>query len=138
MSQLLQTRPIDAGFMQCTCDMCLYFMREGGEMTVTDVYVDELLVTATTAVAFDSIYGNGISFDQKPGQVSKFLGFRVKVIDSSVYALYPEEPIDDLLLEHGFASANPTLTPGSDDCYNEFTSGSLSPDLYCTNKPLTP
>ena len=40
-SKLLQTRLEEAGFTQCESDMCLHRKRQGDDVTIVGVYVDE-------------------------------------------------------------------------------------------------
>ena len=48
-SQLLHNKLEEDGFSRCATDMFLYYKRMGNDMKVVGVYVDDLIVTATTA-----------------------------------------------------------------------------------------
>ncbi|CEG47805.1 FOG: Transposon-encoded proteins with TYA, reverse transcriptase, integrase domains in various combinations [Plasmopara halstedii] len=65
---------------------------------------------------------NGFASNQDLGSVSKFLGGKMTARDAHAHALDQEEAIFELSHEHGMASANPTWTPLSDDCYEDVLS----------------
>jgi hypothetical protein len=46
-SQLLHVKLVELGFTRCITDMCLYYKRDGNDMAIVGVYVDDLLVTAS-------------------------------------------------------------------------------------------
>ena len=48
-SQLLHNKSEEDEFSRCATDMFLYYKRMGDDMKVVGVYVDDLIVTATTA-----------------------------------------------------------------------------------------
>lgn len=79
-SQLLQTKLRDEEFKKCIGDMCLYYTCDGHEMIIVDVYDDA----------------------QECGTVSKFLGIRLKALDTRAYVLDQEEAIDELLVSTGW------------------------------------
>ena len=45
--KLLDTRPVEYGFVRSVSDACLYFNHDKGKLTIAWVYVDDLLVTAS-------------------------------------------------------------------------------------------
>ena len=55
-SQLLHARLSDAGYVRCLSDMCLYHKREGGELVVVGVYVNDLLATGMSVAAVESFF----------------------------------------------------------------------------------
>nr|CCA26030.1 PREDICTED: hypothetical protein [Albugo laibachii Nc14] len=73
-SKLLHSRLCEAGFMQCTTDMCLYFKKDADEITFVGVYVDELPVTATSRDAMDKFFKEMSTLEIKDlGVVNNFL-----------------------------------------------------------------
>lgn len=48
-SRLLHDKLMKAGFTRCTTDMRLYFKLLGCDMTVVSIYVDDFMVTASSA-----------------------------------------------------------------------------------------
>ena len=98
--------------------MCLYHKREGSELVVVGVYVDDLLVTGTSVAAVENFFVSLASLSIKDlGYVNKFLGMRVELGSDGAYRIDQEEAIKELLRAHGMSDANPTKTPIGDDCY---------------------
>uniref|UniRef100_A0AAV1T191 Integrase catalytic domain-containing protein n=1 Tax=Peronospora matthiolae TaxID=2874970 RepID=A0AAV1T191_9STRA len=117
-SLLLHAKLVDAGFVRCESDMCFYWKREGADLVVVGVYVDDLLATGTSAAAVEILYESLASLSIKDlGQVSKFLGMRVQLACEGGYKLDQEKAIGDLVRDNGLVDANPTRTPIGDDCY---------------------
>uniref|UniRef100_A0AAV1TQJ1 Reverse transcriptase Ty1/copia-type domain-containing protein n=1 Tax=Peronospora matthiolae TaxID=2874970 RepID=A0AAV1TQJ1_9STRA len=117
-SLLLHAKLVDAGFVRCESDMCFYWKREGADLVVVGVYVDDLLATGTSAAAVESLFESLASLSIKDlGQVSKFLGMRVQLASEGGHKLDQEEAIGDLVRDSGLVDANPTRTPIGDDCY---------------------
>ena len=56
--QLLHARLSDAGYVRCVSDMCRYHKRDGEELLVVGVYVDDLLVTGTSVAAVKSFFAS--------------------------------------------------------------------------------
>uniref|UniRef100_A0AAV1T2Z2 Reverse transcriptase Ty1/copia-type domain-containing protein n=1 Tax=Peronospora matthiolae TaxID=2874970 RepID=A0AAV1T2Z2_9STRA len=76
--QLLQSKLSTAGFTRCLSDMCFYWKRDGDDLVVVGVYVDDLLATGTSAAAVERFFASLASLSVKDlGCVSKFLGMRV-------------------------------------------------------------
>ena len=97
--------------------MCLYFKRDGHEIKKVGVYVDDILVTATTVEGVDLIYTAIKSLSIKNLEpVPKLLGIRVKALDTCAYVLDQEEAINELLWEHGLVLVNSSCTSISDEC----------------------
>ncbi|GAB9471215.1 unnamed protein product, partial [Globisporangium polare] len=117
-SQLLHAKLTEAGFERCITDMCLYFRRDGDDVVVVGVYVDDLLVTATRRDLVRQFFASMATLSIKNlGPVSKFLGMRVERAEGGGYSLDQEEAIDELLREHGLQDANSVRSPIGDDCY---------------------
>uniref|UniRef100_A0AAV1TB36 Reverse transcriptase Ty1/copia-type domain-containing protein n=1 Tax=Peronospora matthiolae TaxID=2874970 RepID=A0AAV1TB36_9STRA len=117
-SQLLHSKLSTAGFTRCESDMCFYWKREGDDLVVVGVYVDDLLATGTSAAAVERFFASLASLSIKDlGRVSKLLGMRVTHNGQNGYTLDQEEAIRDLLRDNGLADANSTWTPIDDSCY---------------------
>ena len=56
--QMLHARLSDAGYVRCVSDMCLYHKRDGEELVVVGVYVDDLLATGTSVAAVKSFFAS--------------------------------------------------------------------------------
>ena len=124
-SQLLHARLMDAGFQQCVSDMCLYWKKDGRDLVIVGVYVDDLLATGTNAPAVDRFFASLGSLSIKDlGAVNKFLGMRVKIDNDGSYIIDQENAINDILKEHGLEDANSTRTPIGADCYEVPTTDS--------------
>ena len=68
--------------------MCFYWKRDGNDIIVVDVYVDDLLATGTNAAAVDRFFPSLASLSVKDlGHFSKFLGMRVTLTDDGSYSL---------------------------------------------------
>lgn len=117
-SQLLHARLIDAGLQQCVSDMGLYWKKDGRDLVIVGVYVDDLLATGTDAAAVDRFFTSLGSLSIKDlGAVIKFLGMRVEIDNDGGYIIDQENAINDILKEHGLEDANSTRTPIGADCY---------------------
>uniref|UniRef100_A0AAV1UKL9 Reverse transcriptase Ty1/copia-type domain-containing protein n=1 Tax=Peronospora matthiolae TaxID=2874970 RepID=A0AAV1UKL9_9STRA len=113
--QLLHSKLSTAGFTQCESDMCFYWKRDGNDLVVVGVYVDDLLATRTSAAAVERFFASLSSLSNKDlGRVSEFLGMRVTHNGQNGYTLDQEEAIKDLLRDNGLADANSTWTPIDD------------------------
>ena len=100
-SQLLHARLVDAGFVRCVTDMCLYFRRDYGELVVVGVYVDDWLATGKIAVALEKLFeGLKTLHIIDLGHMHKFLGMRVELTDDGGYRIDKEEAIRELLRAH--------------------------------------
>ena len=65
----------EAGFTQCETDMCLYYKHQGDDVTIVGVYVDDLLVTASSPRVVELFFEAMACFSIKDlGEVRKFLG----------------------------------------------------------------
>ena len=86
ISQILHVELRDAGFTQCVSDMCLYWKRDGKDIVVVGVYVNDLLVTGRNVATVDCFLEGLSSLSIKNlGQVSKFLGMRVVLNEDGGY-----------------------------------------------------
>ena len=74
-SQLLHAWLMDADFQQCVSNMCLYWKKDGRDLVIVGVYVDDLLATGTNAAAVDCFFASLGSLSIKDlGPVNNFLG----------------------------------------------------------------
>ena len=74
----MKTRLNDAGFIQCVSGMCLYYKGAGDKLILVGVYVNNLLVTATTDAGVDWVFTPMDSILIKNlGPVSKRLDFEL-------------------------------------------------------------
>ena len=96
--------------------MCLYHKRDGGELVVVGVYVDDLLATCTSVAAVERFFASLASLSIKDlGHVHKFLGMRVELGNDGAYLIDQEEAIKELIRAHGRSDANSTKTPIEDE-----------------------
>ena len=82
-SQLLHNKLEEDGFSRCATDMFLYYKRMGNDMKVVGVYVDDLIVTATTAALVQ-----GFSFlrlIKDLGEIRKFVNMRIELDERNGY-----------------------------------------------------
>lgn len=71
----MHARLVKAYFQRCESDMCLYWKKDGEDLVVVGVYVDDLLATGTNAAAVDRLFDSLTSLSIKDlGLVSKILG----------------------------------------------------------------
>ena len=72
--QLLHNRLEEDGVSRCTTDMFLYYKHMGNDMKVVGVYVDDSIVTATTAALVQYFFiSMGSLLMKDHGEVRKFL-----------------------------------------------------------------
>ena len=82
--------------------MCIYYKRDGTELVIVGVYVNELLASETSAAAGEDFFAELKSFSiNELRRVSKFLEMRIKLIAIGSYRLDKEEAIGDLLRANG-------------------------------------
>ncbi|GMF30943.1 unnamed protein product [Phytophthora lilii] len=111
-SQLLHTKLVELGFTRCITDMCLYYTRDGNDMTIVGVFVDDLLVTASTpGLVEDFFVAMNILSIKDLGKVSKLLGMRVHLDETDGYSLDQQAAIEELLEQFGLVGANGVKTP---------------------------
>ena len=115
-SKLLDTKLVEAGFSRCVSDAYLYFSHDKVELTIVGVYVDDLLVTASSQDKVEE-FCNAMSvlFIKDLGQVNKFLGMRMALKDSKTYTIDQTAAIDEMLNQHGLDEANGVRAPIGDD-----------------------
>uniref|UniRef100_A0AAV1TTB1 Reverse transcriptase Ty1/copia-type domain-containing protein n=1 Tax=Peronospora matthiolae TaxID=2874970 RepID=A0AAV1TTB1_9STRA len=117
-NQLLHSKLSSAGFTRCESDMCFYWKRDGDDLVVAGVYVEDLLATGTSAAAAERFFASLASLSIKDlGRASKSLGMRVTHNGQNGHTLDQEEAIRNLLRDNGLADANSTYTPIDDSCY---------------------
>lgn len=85
---------IDAEFVRCVTNMCLYFRRDSEDLVVVGVYVDILLATRTSAAAVEKLL-EGLAKLQinDLSHVHKFLGMRDDLCDDGGYRIDQEDAI---------------------------------------------
>ena len=119
-SQLVNAKLTEAGFVRCEGDMCLYYKRDGTELVIVGVYVDDLLATGTSAAVVEDFFAELKTLSIKDlGRVSKFLAMRIELSAIGSYRLDQEEAIGDLLRANGLTDPNSTRAPIGDDCYED-------------------
>ena len=92
-SQLIHARLSDAGYVRCLSDMCLYHKREVCKLFVVGVYIDDLLATATSVAAVESLIVSLAALSIKDlGHVNKFLGMRVELGSDACISLIRRRP----------------------------------------------
>ena len=97
--------------------MWLYHTRDGDELVVIGVYVDDLLATGTRIAVVESFFSSLASLSIKYlGNAHKFLGMRVKLGSDGAYRIDQEDAIKELLRDHEMSNANPTKTLIIDEC----------------------
>ncbi|POM58937.1 Mitochondrial Carrier (MC) Family [Phytophthora palmivora] len=81
------------------------FLERG--MTIVGVYVDDFLVTASTANLVDDFFtAMSVLSIKDLGVVRKFLGMRVELDEADGYALDQQAAIEELMAQYGLADAN--------------------------------
>uniref|UniRef100_A0AAV1T532 Integrase catalytic domain-containing protein n=1 Tax=Peronospora matthiolae TaxID=2874970 RepID=A0AAV1T532_9STRA len=123
-SKLLDTKLVEAGFSRCVSDACLYIRHDGGELTIVGVYVDDLLVTATSQDKVEEFFkAMSVLSIKDLGQVNKFLGMRMALKDSKTYTVDQTTAIDEMLNQHGLNAANGVRAPIGDDSNDDVSEG---------------
>ena len=115
-SQLLHNKFEEAEFSRCTTDMCIYYKSMGNDMIVVGVYVDDVLVTATTAALVQDFFiSMGSLLIEDLGDVRKFLVMRIKLNERNGYTFSQQTTIEYLLEQHGLTDANEIHRPIGDE-----------------------
>nr|CCA20790.1 LTR retrotransposon like protein putative [Albugo laibachii Nc14] len=106
-SQLLHAKLEEADFTRCGTDMCLYFLHQNGDVTVVDVYADDLLVTASNPEMVEAFFKSMNVLSMKDlGEVRKFLGMRVNLDNAKPYTLDQRAAIEEMIAQDGLREAN--------------------------------
>ena len=97
-SQLLHNKFEEAEFSRCTTDMCIYYKSMGNDMIVVGVYVDDVLVTATTAALVQDFFISMGSLSIKDlKNVQKFLNMQTELNKRNGYTFDQQEIIEELV-----------------------------------------
>ena len=106
-SELLHVNMEEVGFTRYGTDSCLHFRRQDGDITLFDVYVDDLLFTASSQKLVKLFFETINCLSKKDlGEARKFLGMRVNVGDLNTYTLDQQASIEEMLQYHGLSESN--------------------------------
>jgi hypothetical protein len=109
-SQLLHAKLMELGFTRCITNMCLYYKRDGDDMTIVGVYVDDLLATASKPdLVEDFFVAMRILPIKDLGKVSKFLGMSVHLDEADGYSLDQQAAIKEQLEQFGLTGGVVTV-----------------------------
>ncbi|GMF48730.1 unnamed protein product [Phytophthora fragariaefolia] len=110
--QLRHAKLVELAFARCITDMCLYYKLDGNDMAIVGVYVDDLLVTASTPdLVEDFFVAMNILPIKDLGKVNKFLGMRVHLDEADGDSLAQQAAIEELLEPLRLTDANGVKTP---------------------------
>ncbi|KAG3105800.1 hypothetical protein PI125_g13360 [Phytophthora idaei] len=124
---LLRGILVSLGFQQCYTDSCLYTKSERDGTTLVGIYVDDILVTATSENKVGRFFDDMQIVELKDlGVVSKFLGIAFHYDEEDGWALDQERVIQDMLLKFQLDKAAAVRTPIGDGQDGEETAGLLS------------
>ena len=97
---------------QCYTDSCLYIKNETDGKTLVRIYVDNILVTGTSARKVEEFFGDMEVVGLKDLGVFKyFLGIAFNYGDETGWALSQESAIDDMLTKFGLVEEALFWTP---------------------------
>ncbi len=106
-NNLLHTQLIDIGYTRCKTDLCLYLRRKGRDIAIVDIYVDDLLATATSPQMVKDLFTSLQALDVKDlGVVRKFLGMCVEFKPDG-FTLDQETLVREYIEVHSLVNANP-------------------------------
>jgi len=100
------------GFTRLRTDSCVYIKRNGEEISIIAVWVDDLLIFATTQTIMDTTK-NAIKSEWETtdmGEPSKIVGLEFCFAKESI-TISQKLYIEELLKDHGMAQANPVGMP---------------------------
>ncbi|CEG45564.1 FOG: Transposon-encoded proteins with TYA, reverse transcriptase, integrase domains in various combinations [Plasmopara halstedii] len=110
-NRLLSTKLTDLGLKQSIVEPCLFYRKDGREILLVGIYVDELLVTGTNDDLVNKLFESLKILQIKDlGEVNKFLGTRI-IKHEEDYFLDQEHLINDLLNQYGMNDAKMTKAP---------------------------
>lgn len=111
-NHLLHSILVSRGFRQCFTDSCLYVKTEDDGVTVVGIYVDDILVTATSEVKISKFLDDMQVVELKDlGVVSKFLGITFRYDEEKGWALSQEHVIQDMLVNFELNKAAAVHSP---------------------------
>jgi len=101
------------GLKRCESDHCIYFAREGNELTILALYVDDGLVCSTDLCIIDRIVSSLTEkFKIKFGEVDLFVGMEI-INDHRGIKIHQTSYINRLLTKFGMQDCKAVSTPGS-------------------------
>jgi hypothetical protein len=106
-NELVSSFLVSQGFTQCTTDTCLYFKMSDANIAIIGVYVDDILLCATTSAYADYLVGlMTVKFNVND------LGMRITISqDCHCIQLDLERYILNKITEYNFDSLSPLPTP---------------------------
>ncbi|OWY96856.1 hypothetical protein PHMEG_00032766, partial [Phytophthora megakarya] len=133
---LLETLVNDAGMTQSVTDACVYFKITNKGTTFVDVYVDDLLATATSEELLLEFEQDMASMELKVGLAEIFLGMRIGYDGEDGYTIDAEHVIVELLNRFGIQRANAVRVPIVDEATLEV--GAEGDELLPVDESGTP
>ncbi|OWZ23769.1 Pol Polyprotein [Phytophthora megakarya] len=107
-NHLLHKVLVSVGFLQCYTDSCLYVKSEVDGITLVGIYVDDILMTATSAKKVDKFFLDMQIVELKDLRiVSKFLGIVLTHYEERGWVLDQDQAIQDLLVKFQLDKAAP-------------------------------
>jgi hypothetical protein len=110
-NNLLHAQLLDIGYTRCKTDLCLYFKRKECDIAIVDVYVDDLLASATSPQLVEDLFTSLKSIEVKDlGVVRKYLGMCIE-FKADGFTLDQETLVREYVEAHTLANINPLTTP---------------------------
>jgi hypothetical protein len=113
-NELVSSFLVSQGFTQCTTDTCLYFKMSDANIAIIGVYVDDILLCATTSAYADYLVGlMTVKFNVNDlGEITWCLGMRITTSeDRHCIQLDLERYILNKITEYNFDNLSPLPTP---------------------------
>ena len=105
---MLHDMIMSQGFCKCYTDSCLYIKDDSDVKTPVGIYVDDVLVTATSLQEVEDFFHDMLVVELKNlGVVSEFLGILFHYDDYNGWILNQENVIDEMLERFGLAESAP-------------------------------
>lgn len=118
------------GFARCHSDPTIYIRKEGTDLLILVLYVDDLILTGSSSSMIQSVQQQLMEqFDMTDlGLLHYFLGLQVHQSSDGIF-IYQEKYALDLLQRFGMVNCKTTPTP--------FQSG-VTLTTNCTSPPMNP
>lgn len=121
------------GFLRCPYDQSLFYQRQGADILILLIYVDDILVTGNSSSKIsDFILHLSSVFNMKDlGDIHYFLGLQI-ARDETTLTVTQTRYLVSLLQKFGLAGAKPVATPLASGTLLTATDGALlkDPTLY--------
>jgi len=111
-NRALDAKLIEFGFSRLTSDPCVYIKREGDEISIITVWVDDLLLFSSTDELMTKTknYIKSVWEVTDIGEPNKIVGIEITINENSI-SISQQKYVENILRKENMKDANPVGTP---------------------------